>query len=65
MYVAHIYSKLDILTYLLPVWYAIEQQPESMRTRISCYTAEVVRIRLLCTLEVAHVIEVRILTIEL
>ena len=39
--------------------------PESMRTRISRYTAEVLRIRLLRALEVAHAIEVRVLTIEL
>jgi len=36
-----------------------------MRTRISCYTAEVLHILLLCTLEVVHAIEVRVLTIEL
>jgi len=36
-----------------------------MRTRISRYTAEVLRVRLLCTLEGAHAIEVRVLTIEL
>jgi len=36
-----------------------------MRTRISCYKAEVLHVRLLCTLEVAHVIEVCVLTIEL
>jgi len=49
----------------LPVRYAVEHEPESMRTRISRYTAEVLRIRLLCTLEVEHAIEVRVLTIEL
>jgi len=36
-----------------------------MRTRISRYTVEVLRIRLLCTLEVAHAIKVHVLTIEL
>jgi len=36
-----------------------------MRTRISRYTAEVLRIRLLRVLKVAHAIEVRVLTIEL
>jgi len=49
----------------LPVRYAIEQQPESMHTRISHYTAEVLHIRLLCVLQIAHAIEVRVLTIEL
>jgi len=36
-----------------------------MRTRISRYRAEVLRIRLLWTFEEAHAIEVRVLTIEL
>jgi len=36
-----------------------------MRTRMSRHTAEVLRIWLLCTLEVAHAIEVGVLTIEL
>jgi len=36
-----------------------------MHTRISRYTAEVLRIRLLCMLEVVHAIEVHVLTIEL
>ena len=35
-----------------------------MRTRISRYTAEVLRIRLLRALEVAHAIEVRVFTLN-
>ena len=49
----------------LLVRYTIEQWPESMHARILCYTAEVLHIRLLCTLEVVHVIEIHVLTIEL
>ena len=41
----------------LQIWYAVKQWPESMHARILCYTAEVICIRLLCTLEVAHVID--------
>jgi len=36
-----------------------------MHTTILRYTAEVIHIQLLCTLKVAHAIEVHVLTIEL
>ena len=43
----------------------LKQKPKSMRKRILRYTAEILHIRLLCMLEVAHMIEVCVLTIEL